>query len=297
MPRIGFIGLGAMGKPMAKNLIKAGHELVVFSRSPGPCQELEKEGAKVARSAAEVAANVDLVITMLPDSPDVEKVVTGPDGVLESAHDGLIYVDMSSIAPAMAQKVAAACAEKGVPMLDAPVSGGEPRAIDGSLAIMVGGPKDVFDKVEPILLDMGSGAVHVGDVGSGNITKLANQVIVAVNIAAVSEALTLAKKAGADPARVLDAISGGFAGSEVLKTKGPQILDRNFAPGFRIELHDKDLKNALETGENIDSPLPLTSIVKSIMVDLMQQGHNADDHCVLVKHYENASHVLVKSDA
>lgn len=295
MAKIGFIGLGIMGKPMAKNLIKSGHELVVFNRSRGPVDELVAAGAKAGSSSADVAAQVDIVVTMLPNSPDVKAVVTGPEGVLDGAKSGLVIIDMSSIALGTAIEVSKACADKGVIMLDAPVSGGEPKAIDGTLAIMVGGPEATFEQVRPILLNMGASAVHVGDIGAGNITKLANQVIVGVNIAAMSEALALATKAGADPAKVVDAISGGLAGSAVLNAKAPLVLAGNFKPGFRIELHIKDLMNALETGADVSSPLPLSATVLEMMKALAADGHQSDDHGGLIQHYEAEAGVKVRS--
>ena len=294
MAKIGFIGLGIMGKPMAKNLLKAGHTLVVHSRSPGPVAELVGAGASSAGSPKEVAADVDVLITMLPNSPDVEKVVRGPDGVLAGARAGLILIDMSSIAPGVVQSLAGLAEEKGVTLLDAPVSGGEPKAIDGSLAIMVGGPEGIFDQVKPILLNMGASAVHVGAVGAGNITKLANQVIVGVNIAAMSEALTLAAKAGADPAKVVAAISGGLAGSTVLNMKAPMALAGNYKPGFRMELHIKDLNNALETGAMVNSPLPLSAQVITMMKNLAEAGHQAEDHSGLIQYYEERAGVKVR---
>lgn len=294
MTRIGFIGLGIMGKPMAKNLLNAGHTLVVHSRSPGPVDELVGAGASAAPNPRAVAEQVDILITMLPNSPDVEKVIKGENGVLEGAREGLVIVDMSSIAPGVAQSLAKLADAKGVTLLDAPVSGGEPKAIDGSLAIMVGGPADAFEKVKPILLNMGASAVHVGDVGAGNITKLANQVIVGVNIAAMSEALALAAKAGADPAKVVDAISGGLAGSTVLNMKAPMVLKGNYKPGFRIELHIKDLNNALDTGAMVNSPLPLSAQVITMMKNLAEHGHQADDHGGLIQYYEERAGVKVR---
>ncbi len=294
MARIGFIGLGIMGKPMAHNLLKAGHTLVVHSRSPGPVNELVEAGATAAPNPKSVAEQVDILITMLPNSPDVEKVIKGENGVLEGAREGLIIVDMSSIAPGVAQSLAKLAKEKAVTLLDAPVSGGEPKAIDGSLAIMVGGPADAFEKVQPILLNMGASAVHVGEVGAGNITKLANQVIVGVNIAAMSEALTLAAKAGADPAKVVDAISGGLAGSTVLNMKAPMVLKGNYKPGFRIELHIKDLNNALDTGAMVNSPLPLSAQVITMMKNLAEHGHQSDDHGGLIQYYEERAGVKVR---
>ena len=243
--KIGFIGLGIMGKPMVKNLLKAGHEVVCFDIIKENVDAMVKAGAIAAVSSADVARQVPLVITMLPNSPHVKSVVLGDDGVLSGAEEGLIIVDMSSIAPLASQEIAKACAAKGVRMLDAPVSGGEPKAIDGTLAIMVGGDEKLFEEVKEILLTMGSSAVHCGPIGAGNTTKLANQIIVALNIAAVSEAFTLVRKAGVEPSLVFDAIKGGLAGSTVLNAKAPMMIDSNFAPGFKIDLHIKDLINAL----------------------------------------------------
>lgn len=251
MQKIGFIGLGIMGKPMAKNLLKAGYKLVVYDINKQPVKELVEAGAEEGLSSKDVAERTDIIITMLPNSPHVKEVILGENGVLEGARQGQIIVDMSSIAPLVSMEVAAKAKEKGVEMLDAPVSGGEPKAIDGTLSIMVGGSQEVFDKVKDILLCMGSSAVLVGDIGSGNITKLANQIIVALNIAAMSEAFVLATKAGVDPERVYQAIRGGLAGSTVLDAKAPMVMERNFKPGFRIELHIKDLMNALETDHEI----------------------------------------------
>jgi len=245
--RIGFIGLGIMGGPMAKNLLEAGHHLVVSTHNAAAAAELVALGAESNRTPGEIAAQVDLVVTMLPNSPQVHEVALGPDGIVDGAHDGLVYVDMSSIAPLVSREVAEALAAKGVVMLDAPVSGGEPKAIDGTLSIMVGGDRSTFEKVEPVLATMGASVVHVGDIGAGNVAKLANQVVVALNIAAVSEALVLAEKAGVSPGTVFEAIRGGLAGSAVLEAKVPMMLDRNFRPGFRISLHIKDLVNAFAT--------------------------------------------------
>lgn len=290
--RIGFIGLGTMGRPMALNLLNAGHEVVVNRRS-GAADELADAGATLAGGPRDIAAQVDLVITMLPNGPQVLDVTLGPDGVAEGAHDGLLYVDMSSIAPAAARIVHDGLAEVGVRMLDAPVSGGEPKAINGTLSIMVGGDEAVFRQVTDVLGQMGSSVVLVGPIGAGNITKLANQVIVAANIAALSEALVLAELAGVDPAAVVAAIRGGLAGSAVLEAKAPMILDRNFKPGFRIELHAKDLANAHETGEDLNAPLPLTDSVLAMMEELRNSGHGADDHSGLVQYYEELAHTQI----
>jgi 2-hydroxy-3-oxopropionate reductase len=294
--KIGFIGLGIMGRPMAKNLLKAGHELVVFDIVAEAVAEVVKAGAAAGASAKEVASRSELIVTMLPNSPEVKSAVLGKDGVIEGVRPGAIVVDMSSIAPLAAKEVAAALAEKGAEMLDAPVSGGEPKAIDATLAIMVGGKAAVFEKVKPILLKMGASAVLCGEIGSGNVTKLANQIIVALNIAAMSEAFVLAAKAGVDPGRVFDAIKGGLAGSTVLNAKAPMVLKGNYKPGFRIELHIKDLQNALDTAHAIGVPVPLTGTVMEIMQALRVDGKQRDDHGGLIQFYEKLAAQLVRSD-
>ncbi|MDD7443454.1 MAG: 2-hydroxy-3-oxopropionate reductase [Clostridiales bacterium] len=287
--KIGFIGLGIMGKPMAKNLIRAGHELVVFDVKEHNKQELVEFGATAAASNKEVAEACRVVITMVPNSPHVKAAVMGKDGVLEGAKPGDILIDMSSIAPLASQEVCKACAEKGVNMIDAPVSGGEPKAIDGTLAIMVGGDEEVFNQVKGILDVMGGSVVYCGEIGAGNTTKLANQVIVALNIAAVSEAFMLASKAGVDPEKVFNAIKGGLAGSTVMNAKVPMILDHNIKPGFRIDLHIKDLNNAIETGHSVGAPLPLTVQVQEMLEQLHFDGCGADDHSAIAKYYEKLS--------
>ena len=241
--KIGFIGVGIMGKPMAKNLLTAGYPLVVHDLVSDPVKELVAAGAQEGSSGKDVAARVDIVITMLPNSPDVKDVVLGENGILAGAREGQIIVDMSSIAPLVSRELAETAARQQVFMLDAPVSGGEPKAIEGTLAIMVGGPQEIFDQVKDILAVMGASVVRVGESGSGNTTKLANQIIVALNIAAMSEAMVLAQKSGVDPEKVFQAIRGGLAGSTVLDAKMPLVLNGNFKPGFRIELHIKDLMN------------------------------------------------------
>jgi 2-hydroxy-3-oxopropionate reductase len=284
--KIGFIGLGIMGKPMAANLIKAGHELVVSTHNEAAASELAELGASSAGTPREIAAQVELLITMLPNSPQVRDVALGPDGIASGARPDLIYVDMSSIAPAVAQEVAQGLGERGVKMLDAPVSGGEPKAIDGTLSIMVGGDREAFDQVHDVLAAMGSSVVHVGEIGAGNTTKLANQVIVALNIAAVSEALVLAQKAGVAPGAVVEAIRGGLAGSAVLEAKAPMMLAHEFKPGFRINLHIKDLNNAMDTSEDIGAPLPLTAAVLDMLRLLDAEDHGGEDHSGLVQYYE-----------
>jgi 2-hydroxy-3-oxopropionate reductase len=284
--KIGFIGLGIMGKPMAKNLLKAGYELVVTDRIAAPVEELVAAGAVSAPGGKEVAEQCDIIITMLPNSPHVKAAVLGAGGVIDGISAGKIVVDMSSIAPLAAKEVAAELAKKGVEMLDAPVSGGEPKAIDGTLSIMVGGKKEIFDLCAPILQKMGASVVLCGDIGAGNTTKLANQIIVAVNIAALSEAMVLAAKAGVDPETLFNAIKGGLAGSTVMNAKAPMIMNGNFKPGFRIELHIKDLANALETGHEVGVPLPLTSQVMEMMQALKVDGKAGNDHSGLALYYE-----------
>jgi 2-hydroxy-3-oxopropionate reductase len=291
---IGFIGLGIMGKPMAKNLLSAGHELLVYDVVKENVDIAVKAGASAAGSSKEVAEQCMVIITMLPNSPHVKAVVCGEDGVLEGAKEGTILIDMSSIAPLASQEVEKECAKKGVKMLDAPVSGGEPKAIDGTLSIMVGGDKAVFEEVkESILLKMGASAVYCGSIGAGNTTKLSNQVVVACNIAACAEAFTLARKAGVDPALVFDAIKGGLAGSTVMNAKVPMMLEGNFAPGFKIDLHIKDLNNAIETAHATGSPLPLTALVMEMMQTLRADGFGQDDHSALAKYYAKVSNAKI----
>lgn len=287
--KVGFIGLGIMGKPMSKNLLKAGYDLVVNDLNQAAVNELVSLGAKSAANGAEVAKECNVIITMLPNSPDVRKVALGENGIIDTAKPGTILIDMSSIDPVESKAIGAKLTEKGVDMLDAPVSGGEPKAIDGTLSIMVGGSKENFDKYYDLLMAMGSSVVYVGELGSGNIAKLANQIIVALNISAVSEALTFAKKAGASPELVYQAIRGGLAGSTVLDAKIPLMLDRKFDPGFRIELHMKDLNNALNAGHAVNSPLPLTAQAMEIMQALKADGHEKEDHSSIVKYYEKLS--------
>ncbi len=292
--KLGFIGLGIMGKPMSKNLLKAGYKLVVFDIVKEAVAEVVAAGAEQGSSPKDVAAKCDIVITMLPNSPHVKTVILGKDGVIEGARSGSLIVDMSSIAPLASQEVAAELKKKGVDFLDAPVSGGEPKAVDGTLAIMVGGREEHFGKVKDILLKMGASAVLCGDIGAGNVTKLANQIVVALNIAAMSEAYVLAEKAGVDPGKVFDAIKGGLAGSTVLNAKSPMVLEGNYKPGFRIELHIKDLQNALDTAHEIGSPIPLTSVVMEIMQALKVEGKQKDDHGGIIQFYEKLAGVKVR---
>ena len=291
--KVGFIGLGIMGRPMVKNLIKAGYKLLVYDKFAA-LDDVIALGAEGASSNKELASKSDLIITMLPNSPHVKEAILGKDGVVEGIKSGAVVVDMSSIAPAAAQEVGEALKAKGVSFLDAPVSGGEPKAIDGTLAIMVGGEKAVFEKVKPILEKMGASVVLVGDLGAGNVTKLANQIIVALNIAAVSEAFTLAAKAGVDPQRVFDAIKGGLAGSTVMNAKVPMILDGNFNPGFRVELHIKDLQNALDTAHELGVPIPLSASVMETLQALKVDGLAAKDHSAIVRYYEKLAKIEVR---
>jgi len=292
--KIGFIGLGIMGKPMAKNLLKAEYTLTVHNRSPLPVNELTALGASKAESPKETAQKSDVIITMLPDSPDVEKVILGENGVLEGAKSGTVIIDMSSIAPLVSKRISAEIEKKGVEMLDAPVSGGETGAIQGTLAIMVGGKEEIFNKHLDILKVMGKSVVRVGDIGAGGFTKLANQIIVAINIAAISEALVLGEKAGLNPEFLYKAIRGGLAGSNVLDSKINNILKRNFKPGFKIKLHRKDLNNVLLTAKDLDIPLPLTSLVQQMMVTLINEGKGEDDHSALINFIENIAKCEVK---
>ncbi len=284
---IGFIGLGIMGKPMVRNLIKDGHSLTVFDVVATSVEEMVGDGAKAASSSKEIAENNSLVITMVPDSADSEAAIMGPGGVLEGASSGSAVIDMSSIAPGSSQKIAKACEAAGVSFLDAPVSGGEPGAISGNLAIMVGGKKETFDKYYGVLESMGGSIVLCGDYGAGNTTKLANQIIVAINIEAVAEALTLAKKAVLNPQTVLEAIQGGLAGSNVLNAKGPMMISGDFTPGFRIRLHQKDLRNALLTGDELGVPLPVTGLLQGMIGTLMNNGNADSDHSALATIIEN----------
>jgi len=275
---IGFIGLGIMGRPMARNLLKAGYPLVVHSRSRGPVDEIARAGAKAGSSPRDVAAQSDVLITMLPNSPDVELVALGRDGIIEGARPGLLFVDMSTISPIVSKKVGEALAAKSVKMLDAPVSGGEKGAIDGALSIMVGGDKAVFDAVLPIFQAMGKTITHLGPLGFGGFTKLANQIIVAVNLTALAEALTLAKKAGLDRDLTLTALAGGLAGSKCLDQKKPNYLADTYNPGFKIDLHFKDLGLIMESARALGVPLPTTAVVQELFSALRVKGRGGLDH-------------------
>ena len=294
--KIGFIGLGIMGKPMAKNLLKAGHELTVYNRSKAAVEDVVAFGkgkAKAAEKASDVAKGAELVLTMLPNSPHVKSVMLEDDKVADFMEKGAAFIDMSSINPMASREIAEALSKKGIEMLDAPVSGGEPKAIDGTLSFMVGGKPEVFAKFEPVLKAMGSSVVLCGDVGAGNVTKLCNQAVVAINIAAVSEALMLGKKAGVDPEKIYQAIRGGLAGSTVMDAKAPMIMDRNFKPGFRIDLHIKDLTNVMDAAKSVDSPIPLTVQVFEMMKILHGDGKGQNDHSALALVYEKLANTEI----
>jgi 2-hydroxy-3-oxopropionate reductase len=285
-PTIGFIGLGIMGKPMARNLLKAGYPLVVHNRSRTAVDELNKEGAQMAASSKEIAQRSEVLITMLPDSPDVELVCAGENGVFAGAKAGMLLIDMSSISPVVARKLAADAEKRGCDMLDAPVSGGEAGAISATLSIMIGGKPTAVERAMPIFQALGKNIVHVGDAGAGQVTKAANQMVVGTTIAIVSEALVLASKAGVDPAKVRQALLGGFAQSKILEAHGQKMLERNFKPGFRIRLHEKDMKIALSTGSEYGVPLMVTSQVAQMMTAMKSMGNGELDHSGLVKFVE-----------
>ncbi len=293
MKKIGFIGLGIMGKPMCRNLLRAGYELTVFSRTAANVEAVTAHGAAYAPTPADVARESELVITMVPDSPQVREVILGEGGVMHGARPGLYVVDMSSIAPLASREIGAALAGVGARFLDAPVSGGEPKAIDGPLSVMVGGDAADVETVKPVLSAMAASVVRVGEVGAGNVAKLANQIVVALNIAAMSEALVLAAKAGVEPEMVYQAIRGGLAGSTVLDAKAPLVMDRKFDPGFRIKLHVKDLANVLQTANNLHVPLPLTASVMEVMQAMLADGCGEDDHGSIIRYFEKLAHVTV----
>jgi 2-hydroxy-3-oxopropionate reductase len=291
MERLGFIGLGIMGKPMAGNLLAAGYPVTVHNRSRGAVDELAARGAAPAASAEEVASESDIVITMLPDSPDVEQVVLGPGGVAEGIQAGAVYIDMSTIAPASARAIATALAERGVEALDAPVSGGEVGARDGTLTIMAGGSEQALARAQPIFDVLGKVTTHVGPAGAGQVTKAANQIVVAVTIQAVAEALILARQAGADAERVRTALLGGFAQSRILDLHGERMLQRAYDPGFKLALHRKDLGIALQLAREQRVPLFATAGVAELMDALLAQGAGDRDSSVLASLYEQLANV------
>lgn len=284
--KIGFIGLGIMGKPMAKNLLKAGYDLMVYDLNKASVEEIVSCGAKAAQSIPALAGACDVLLTMLPNSPQVKEVVLGKGGACEGLRKGSVLVDMSSINPIASREICAELEKLGVEMLDAPVSGGEPKAVDGTLSFMVGGKQELFDRMQPMLSKMGASVVRCGEIGAGNVTKLCNQIIVAVNIAAVSEAFMLGQKAGVSCEAIYEAIRGGLAGSTVMNAKAPMMMDRNFKPGFKIDLHIKDLNNVLDAAKSVDAPLLLTNQVMEMMKVLHHDGEGQSDHSALIKFYE-----------
>ncbi len=294
MEKIGFIGLGIMGKPMAHNLVKAGYPLTIYDRFEEAVRELASVGADVGTSPRDVAERSGIVITMLPNSPEVREVVMGKDGIFEGCCQGQIVVDMSSIAPLVSRELRSMLAEKGVEMLDAPVSGGQEKAEKGTLAVMVGGNPTAFEKVRPVLEKMSASVTLVGDSGAGQIAKLVNQTIVAVNIAVIAEGMALAEKADVDPRKVFEAIRKGLAGSQCLEDKAPRMFEGRYAPGFRVNLHIKDLNNVLETGHALHNSMPLASLLMEMMQTLANDGHETLDHGALGLYYEKMNGVSLK---
>ena len=284
--KIAFIGLGIMGKPMALNLLRAGHELRVYGRHPEVLTELAAAGAVPCASAAQTVEGVEAVITMLPNSPDVKSVMLEDDRLAEKMPRTATFIDCSSINPIASREIAAELAKLGIEMLDAPVSGGQPKAVDGTLAFMVGGRQEVFDKFKDVLGTMGSSVVRCGDVGAGNVTKLCNQTIVAVNIAALAEAMQMGQMCGVEPQKIFEAIRGGLAGSTVMNAKAPMMMDQDFQPGFRIDLHIKDLNNVVDAARSVDAPIPLTQSVLEMMKVLHHDGDGSCDHSALLKYYQ-----------
>lgn len=291
METIGFIGLGIMGRPMAENLREADYELVVYNRTEEKADEFVEGGGEKASSPREVAEKSDVVITMLPDSPQVEELVLGEDGVAAGVSEGKLYIDMSSIAPATSRQVHEVLAEKGVEAVDAPVSGGQPAAESGELAIMVGGSDDAVERARPILEVMGKAVTHIGPPGAGQVAKAANQVVVALTIQAVSEALTLARKSGVDAAKVREALLGGLAQSKILEMHGERMLEHEFDPGFKLSLHRKDLAIALQAAREEGVPLLATAQAAEVMNALIAAGHGDEDHAVIARFYEELAGV------
>ena len=292
--KIAFIGLGIMGKPMALNLLKAGHELRVFDFNKAAVEEVKAAGAVACESSVATVEGVDAVITMLPNSPHVKSVMLENDKVAEHMPKTATFIDCSSISPIASREIAEELSKLGIDMLDAPVSGGQPKAVDGTLAFMVGGKQETFDKFKDVLAAMGSSVVLCGNVGAGNVTKLCNQTIVAVNIAVLAEALQMGQMCGVEPQRIFEAIKGGLAGSTVMNAKAPMIMDQNFKPGFKIDLHIKDLNNALETAHGVGAPLPLTASVMEILQNLHFDGCGQDDHSGIAKYYQKLTGTTIE---
>ena len=283
--KIGLIGLGIMGRPMAKNMLKAGYALMVNDLNREAVEDVVSCGA-VAATNQEIGESCDVVMTMLPNSPHVKAVMLGEDGVAAHMKSGQVFIDMSSINPVASKEIAAELAKRGVEMLDAPVSGGEPKAIDGTLSFMVGGKQEIFDQCKDLLGTMGASVVRCGEIGAGNTTKLANQIIVACNIQALSEALTLAQMAGVEPEAVFAAIRGGLAGSTVMNAKAPMMIAGNDKPGFKIDLHIKDLNNALDCAHSVGAPVPMTAAVQEILQWMHNHEGGQKDHSAIAQYYE-----------
>ena len=295
MGKVGVIGLGIMGRPMAQNLLKAGYEVMVRDLNPTPVEALVRQGA-VAGSNREIGAGCDVILLVLPNGRIVQNVLFGRDGLAEFLSPGTLVCDMSSVTPGESQTCCERLAEQGVSFLDAPVSGGEPGAVEGTLAIMCGGDPKAFERMAPYFQVLGSSAVLIGGSGSGSLAKLVNQVIVNLGIAAVSEALVLAEKGGADPMKVYQAIRGGLAGSHVLDAKAPMMCSRNLAPGGKISINHKDISNVMTTAHELDVPMPMTSMLLEIMQALKVSGHMDEDHAAIVKYFEQLAQVEVKSE-
>ncbi len=291
--RVGFIGLGVMGKPMARNLIEAGHELVLYSRTRASVDEVAGDGATAASSAREVADRAGVVILMLPDSPQVREVLEGNDGLLAAAREGTLVIDMSTISPVVTREIAAECGERGIGWVDAPVSGGDVGAREATLSIMAGGSDEDFARAKPLFEALGKTIVHVGPVGAGQVVKACNQVVVALTIEAVSEALVLGSKAGVDPATIIEVLSGGLAASKVMEVRGRNFLEHDFTPGFRVDLHHKDLGIALATAREYGVALPSTAAVDQMLQALRSNGRGDRDHSALLTHIEDlAQHTI-----
>lgn len=286
-PTIGLIGLGIMGRPMGRNLMKAGYSLIVHNRSRGPVDELVAAGATAANSPRQVAEQVDVVITMLPDSPDVEAVMRGDDGVLAGVRQGAIIIDMSTISPIVAKALAEEAAAKGARMLDAPVSGGDRGAIAGTLSIMVGGDAETFAEAQPVFAAMGKTIVLVGPSGAGQTVKACNQIVVALAYQAISEALVLGARAGVEPQKIIEVLNGGLAATRVMEMRGPTMIEHNFNPGFRLRLHHKDLGIALETAKAYGVPLPATALVDQAVASLRAKGREDLDHSAILTYVED----------
>jgi len=293
--RIGFVGLGVMGEPMARNLLRAGHEVVAFTRDAGVLAEVVGEGAEQGAGASDVAARSDVIVTMLPNSAVVAEVVLGEGGVLEGARPGSLVIDMSTIDPSVSRRLADAGRERGVAVLDAPVSGGDVGAKQGTLSIMVGGEAADFARAEPVFAALGKTIVHVGPHGAGQVVKACNQIVVAITYAAVSEALVLGSKAGVDPARILDVLSGGLAANRIMEVRRRNFLEHDFTPGFKIDLHHKDLTIALDAGGENGVPLPLTATVQQMFRILRANGQGSDDHSALLTLIESWAHHRIGS--